>query len=195
MRVGKRGLDKLRKKYNNTLNEVPAPLIYEKQRKPKKHPLLKQQQHNYRALVDNSAYGHRLNSNNSTEIRRGKNRNRNRQRKNRKNNKNNNQKNNRKMKTNDDLYVRNGTAFSDISMEHGYNDYRKNKKRNRRYKSKESKESKENNSLEEEFQRNKHTNNSMEELTQKTTFMTNTLSPFHPQVIVEEHDFFELNNN
>lgn len=205
-RVNRRGLEKLRKKYNSTLNEIPAP-IYQKPIKPRKHHENLSNGHAKTGLKHyrpnginthdnntlNNAFGHRRNS---TEIRKGRKRERkNREGKGRKNRKNQN---------NLQLYIRNGTEFSVMSAEHGFPvDKSRKPKRNRRNKSKESKEANSAENLiiteEELHKKKKHLwnkeNSSMEDITQKTSYLANTISPLHPRIIVEEHDFLDLNKN
>lgn len=206
MRVNERGLKKLRKQYNSALNEIPAPILHDKLRKNRKHENFangrrvapsgfKQNRPNGVNIQNtnnkqfNNAFGHRRNS---TELRR---------RKERKNRPGQGRKKNRKNRNNKELelHLRNGTM-----IEYPPDYRRNNQKRNRRNKSKESKE---NNSLEnstfsqDEVNKrkrkkwNKENSNSMEDMTQKTSYMANTISPLHPRVIVEEHDFLELNQH
>lgn len=208
MRVNERGLKKLRKQYNSALNEIRAPILHNKPRKNKKHENfangygrvptgLKQNRPNgvnvhtnYKQL--NNAFGHRRNS---TELRRARKERKNRNGQGRKNKKN---KNNKGL----ELHLRNGTMINNGGYQTDFT--RNNRKRNRRNKSKESKE---NNSLEnstfsqDEINKrkrkkwNKENSSSMEDMTQRTSYMANTISPLHPRVIVEEHDFLDLNQH
>lgn len=185
-RVGPRGLEKLRKKYkadeNNQLNEIPVPMsIYDRNtRKQQTHELKHHRPSNLQIQTNEiNSYAYRNNSTISTRM--GRKKNKNRKGKGRKNRRNRNR----------NLQQRiNGTQVND------YDHLRDHRRRNRRNKSKEQNSAETNSVLVDDSRRRmknevlkKEISNSMEDITQKTTYLFNTISPLHPRVIIEEHDF------
>lgn len=180
---------------NNQLNEIPVP-IYEKPIKSagRKHEnqsngharrgLKHHRPHSHLETNSlNNAFAHRKNS---TQVRID----RKRERKNRKGK---GRKNRRNRNKNLQHYSRNGTDLGLINSEVGFTaegrDARRRQRRNK---------SKENNSAENSTESKSKTrkeltkdirDSSMEDITQKTTYLSNTISPLYPRVIVEEHDF------
>lgn len=203
-RVGEKGLRKLKAKYNvdenNQLNEIPIPMTY--YNKPYKrrdhenqsngHGKTGLKHHGPGYLYDPNSYNAFAHRKNSTELKAGRRRDRERNRKERKNRRD--RKNRKNKNKHLQSHIRNGTDHSLINSEFGYGYQHKN--RNRRNKSKENNSAENTNLLHDDLKHKKHKHHhrvlkdsSMEAITQKTTYLSNTISPLYPRVIVEEHDF------